>query len=149
MKKIEDALKDYVPCEQTKCSCHSKVLRKDLQQFKNITKETMKQISSRGTKYQIINNKIYRQEDCMFPSRCSGIEHFIKKVMKKTKLKDMEIIINVRDYPQVMPNYGHQGPVLSFSKTKDYLDIFYPTWSFHEGGPAIKLYPTGNFDNKI
>ncbi|CAO1407480.1 unnamed protein product [Diamesa tonsa] len=143
LKKIEDALKDYVPCEQAKCSCHSKVLRKDLQQFKNITKETIQQISSRGTKYQIINNKIYRQEDCMFPSRCAGIEYFLKKILKKTKMKDMEMIINVRDYPQVMPYYGHQGPVLSFSKTKDYLDIFYPTWSFYEGGPAIKLYPTG------
>lgn len=55
----------------------------------------------------------------------------------------MELVINVRDYPQILPHYGVQGPVLSFSKTKDYLDIMYPAWSFYEGGPAIKLFPTG------
>lgn len=55
----------------------------------------------------------------------------------------MELIINVRDYPQILPHYGHQGPVLSFSKTPSYSDIMYPAWAFHEGGPAIKLYPTG------
>lgn len=35
------------------------------------------------------------------------------------------------------------GPVFSFSRTDDYYDIFYPAWSFWEGGPAISLYPTG------
>lgn len=35
------------------------------------------------------------------------------------------------------------GPVFSFSRTDDYHDIFYPAWSFWEGGPAISLYPTG------
>lgn len=52
-------------------------------------------------------------------------------------------VINVRDYPQILPHYGPIGPVFSFSKTSDYLDIMYPAWSFYEGGPAIKLYPTG------
>lgn len=51
----------------------------------------------------------------------------------------MELVINVRDYPQIMEGYGSQGPVFSFSKTKDYKDIMYPAWSFFEGGPAIKL----------
>lgn len=55
----------------------------------------------------------------------------------------MELVINVRDYPQIMNDYGVQGPVLSFSKTSDYNDIMYPTWANHEGGPAIQLYPTG------
>lgn len=100
-------------------------------------------IRSRGTFYQIISNKIYRQKDCNFPSRCSGVEHFITKALAKAKLPDMELVINVRDYPQILPNYGPQGPLLSFSKTKEYLDIMYPAWSFYEGGPAIKLFPTG------
>lgn len=100
-------------------------------------------VRTRGTNYQIVSNKLYRQKDCNFPSRCSGVEHFIKKVLATVNLPDMDLVINVRDYPQVLPHYGPQGPVLSFSKTKEYRDIMYPAWSFYEGGPAIKLFPTG------
>ena len=32
---------------------------------------------------------------------------------------------------------------MSFSKTKDYFDIFYPAWTFWAGGPAISKYPSG------
>lgn len=68
----------------------------------------------RGTKYQIVNNKLYRQEDCMFPSRCKGVEYFLLKAV--TKLPDIEMIINVRDWPQVNKDWGIQGPIFSFSK---------------------------------
>lgn len=78
----------------------------------------------------------------MFPSRCSGVEYFIKAHLSKTP--NMEFIVNVRDWPQINTNWGQpQGPVFSFSKTADFLDIMYPTWSFWQGGPAISLYPTG------
>lgn len=97
-------------------------------------------IKNRGTLYKIVSNKIYRQKDCNFPSRCSGVEYFMKKVLKKVKLPDMELVINVRDYPQIV---GIVAPLLSFSKTKEYNDIMYPAWGFWEGGPAIKLFPTG------
>lgn len=30
-----------------------------------------------------------------------------------------------------------------YFQTDEYYDIMYPTWAFWEGGPAIKLYPTG------
>jgi EGF-domain serine glucosyl/xylosyltransferase len=40
----------------------------------------MNTLFHRGTKYQIIDHKLYRQKDCMFPGRCAGIEYFIKKV---------------------------------------------------------------------
>lgn len=99
-------------------------------------------VRDRGTKYQIIDHKLYRDQDCMFPSRCSGVEYFIKPLLEK--LPNMEMIINCRDWPQINVNWGMpKSPVLSFSKTKDYLDIMYPAWSFWEGGPAISLYPTG------
>ncbi|CAD7092462.1 unnamed protein product [Hermetia illucens] len=98
-------------------------------------------VRSYGTKYQVIDKKLYRQKDCMFPARCSGVEHFIKPFLEK--LPNMEMIINCRDWPQLVKNYGLHGPVFSFSRTQDYLDIMYPTWGFWEGGPAIKLYPTG------
>lgn len=99
-------------------------------------------IQDRGSKYQVINNKLYRQRDCMFPARCSGIEYFIKQFLNI--LPNMEMIINCRDWPQINRHWGSDmGPVFSFSKTSEYLDIMYPTWAFWEGGPAISLYPTG------
>ncbi|CAB3379789.1 Hypothetical predicted protein [Cloeon dipterum] len=94
----------------------------------------------RGTKYQIIGHKVYRQKECMFPGRCSGIEHYLKKVAKK--LPDLEMVVNVRDWPQALKRFDRL-PVLSFSKTSDYWDISYPAWAFWEGGPAIQLYPRG------
>lgn len=68
----------------------------------------------RGTKYQIIEHKLYREPLCLFPSRCSGIEHFILKVIKD--LPDMELIINNRDWPQVSRHFGEVLPIFSFSK---------------------------------
>lgn len=50
----------------------------------------------------------------MFPSRCKGIEYFLLKAAKK--LPDIELIINVRDWPQVNKDWGLRGPVFSFSK---------------------------------
>ena len=34
----------------------------------------------------------------MFPSRCAGIEYFLLKLAPG--LTDMDLVINVRDYPQ-------------------------------------------------
>lgn len=48
--------------------------------------------------------------------RCSGVEHFILEVIDR--LPDMEMVINVRDYPQV-PNWVQPVlPVFSFSKVR-------------------------------
>ncbi|XP_036869024.1 protein O-glucosyltransferase 1 isoform X5 [Manis javanica] len=95
-----------------------------------------------GTHYQIIKNRLYRENDCMFPSRCSGVEHFVLEVIGH--LPDMEMVINVRDYPQVPKWMEPAIPVFSFSKTSEYHDIMYPAWTFWEGGPAVwPIYPTG------
>lgn len=98
-------------------------------------------VVSRGTRYQIVAHKIYRQPECMFPARCAGIEHFLRANL--AHLPDLEAIINCRDWPQISRHWGVGGPVFSFSKTAEYADIMYPAWSFWEGGPAISLYPTG------
>ncbi|VVC97180.1 unnamed protein product, partial [Leptidea sinapis] len=91
---------------------------------------------------KIIKEKLYREVECHFPARCSGVEHYLK--LLAPKLPNMELSINTRDWPQVNPAWGHDAmPVFSFSKTKEYIDIMYPAWSFWEGGPAISLYPTG------
>lgn len=73
--------------------------------------------------------------------RCSGVEHFLTELLPK--LSNTEFILNSRDWPQISKHFGEIGPVLSFSKTPDFLDIQFPAWSFWEGGPAISSYPRG------
>lgn len=93
-----------------------------------------------GTRYKIYKKQLFRDESCMFPARCQGIEHFLLQLL--AELPDMDIVINTRDYPQ-HSTWSKNGPVLSFSKTEDYRDIMYPAWTFWAGGPATKLHPTG------
>lgn len=50
--------------------------------------------------------------DLMF--RCSGVEHFILQLIDR--LPDMEMVLNVRDYPQVPKWVDSLLPVFSFSK---------------------------------
>ncbi|XP_013398028.1 protein O-glucosyltransferase 1 isoform X1 [Lingula anatina] len=144
-KKIENAVKNYKECIQEDCSCHAEVIEEDLAVWKKaggILKEKFDAAKERGTHYQIINHKLYREDDCMFQFRCSGVEHFVLELIKK--LPDMEFILNTRDYPQ-SPKYWDPLPVFSFSKVrKEHHDIMYPAWTFWEGGPAVwPIYPTG------
>ncbi|EFA03548.1 O-glucosyltransferase rumi homolog [Tribolium castaneum] len=139
---IKRAKENYSPCDNTKCGCYSSQISDDLKIFKKgITPQLIDKVKTKGTKYQIIDHKLYRDKNCMFPARCAGIEHFLLKLLPK--LPDMELIINTRDWPQIHKDYGVFGPVFSFSKTSDYSDIMYPAWAFWEGGPAISLYPRG------
>uniref|UniRef100_A0A8C6SZ77 Protein O-glucosyltransferase 1 n=1 Tax=Neogobius melanostomus TaxID=47308 RepID=A0A8C6SZ77_9GOBI len=148
-KKIKDniasAVQAYTPCDSDNCGCHISVLQDDLRPFKGgISEDFMAATVKRavGTHYQIIGHKLYREHNCMFPARCSGVEHFILEVIDR--LPDLEMVVNVRDYPQV-PNWVQPTlPIFSFSKTEDYQDIMYPAWTFWEGGPAVwPIYPTG------
>ncbi|XP_049426509.1 protein O-glucosyltransferase 1 [Epinephelus fuscoguttatus] len=143
--KISDAVKGHTPCNPVNCSCHLSVLQDDLRPFKGrISEDLMAATVQRGvgTHYQIIGHKLYREHNCMFPARCSGVEHFILEVIDR--LPDMEMVVNVRDYPQVPSWVQPTLPVFSFSKTADYQDIMYPAWTFWEGGPAVwPIYPTG------
>ncbi|KAM8871950.1 protein O-glucosyltransferase 1 [Synchiropus picturatus] len=144
-EQIAEAVKSYTPCVSAECSCHLSVLKADLRPFeRGITEEFMASTVQRGlgTHYQIIGHKLYREHTCMFPARCSGVEHFILEVIER--LPDMEMVVNVRDYPQVPSWVQPTLPVFSFSKTVDYQDIMYPAWTFWEGGPAVwPIYPTG------
>lgn len=143
MLKIEESLQNYTDCNKDDCSCHLGLLEKDLSTFKDgIEEEVFRKAKDRGTHYQIINHKLYRQHECLFPFRCSGIEHFILKIIHK--LPDMELSINVHDYPQSV-RWGPPLPVFSFSKVEiENFDITYPAWTFWEGGPAVwPIYPTG------
>lgn len=101
-------------------------------------------LSKRGVHYQIVDKRLYRQAECMFPSRCQGIEHFLLELIDQ--LPNMDLVINVRDYPQVGKYYNkdQQWPIFSFSKEiHQNADIIYPAWTFWSGGPALDIYPTG------
>lgn len=141
-EKISKAFNEYVDCSPFNCSCHSGVIKNDLSKFKNgISTQMIKAAQTRGTKYQIIDHRLYRAKACMFPARCAGVEHFLFKI--KAKIPNTEFVLNTRDWPQISKYHNQLQPVLSFSKTDEYHDILYPAWSFWEGGPAIKLYPQG------
>ncbi|XP_072918311.1 protein O-glucosyltransferase 1 [Hemitrygon akajei] len=142
---ISAALEFYQSCSPHNCSCHQSVLEDDLSPFQQGISEEMMAATVRqdvGSHYQIIKGKLYRQDNCMFPARCSGVEHFILEIIDE--LPDMEFVLNVRDYPQIPKWIQSIKPVLSFSKTAEYYDIMYPAWTFWEGGPAVwPIYPTG------
>nr|CAI5828027.1 unnamed protein product [Callosobruchus analis] len=142
LQSIKEAKEQYVPCKNTKCSCHAGVIENDLKAFvEGISQKLLDSVKSKGTKYQIIDHHLYREQTCMFPARCAGVEHFLLELLPN--LPDTEFILNSRDWPQIHKNYGIFGPVFSFSKTSEYHDILYPAWAFWEGGPAISLYPRG------
>ncbi|OBS70397.1 hypothetical protein A6R68_01071 [Neotoma lepida] len=95
------------------------IIEEDLTPFRGgISRKMMAEVVRRklGTHYQIIKRRLYREDDCMFPSRCSGVEHFILEVIRR--LPDMEMVINVRDYPQVPKWMEPTIPVFSFSKRR-------------------------------
>ena len=72
---INEAERDYVDCERdsSDCTtCHNNVIRDDLAPFsQGITEARMEAAGniSRVTKYQVLNHKLYRSDNCMFPFR--------------------------------------------------------------------------------
>ncbi|XP_015795951.1 protein O-glucosyltransferase 1 [Tetranychus urticae] len=131
-------------CEtQSSLGCFKSQIDNDLVYWmdKGITLQDIETSKPYGVHYQIINHQLYRQYDCMFPTRCEGIEHFLLNLIHK--LPDLEMVINVRDWPVTVKGDSRM-PIMSFSRDDSYNnDILYPAWSFWSGGPAIDQYPTG------
>jgi EGF-domain serine glucosyl/xylosyltransferase len=101
-----------------------------------------RQADRQAVTYRMVSGTLWRSPDCLFPSRCEGIEHFLLKL--KGELPDYEIVVNTHDWPFINRHfYSSPVPLFSFSKTVDHSDIFFPAWTFWAGGPAIKHYPTG------
>ena len=49
---------------------------RDLQPFKKgIDKDAIDRASEKGTRYQIIDHKLYREKDCMFPARYQALTY--------------------------------------------------------------------------
>jgi len=147
LELIKTARDEYVECARSAngcTNCHDGVITQDLAAFEaGITAQMMASAANitRITKYQIIDHKLYRSENCMFPFRCRGIEHFLTALLPD--LPDTEFYLNSRDWPMISRYLSNPVPVFSFSKTKSYWDIMYPAWTFWEGGPALKIYPNG------
>ena len=78
------------------------VIHNDLSVWKangGISHEAFEEAKSLGVHYQIIDHKLYREKDCMFGARCKGVEHYLLKIIHH--LPDVELIINVFDWPKV------------------------------------------------
>jgi len=144
IEQIEKAVKNYQKCDES--NCYFSQIISDLKPWsKNgISEKLIKEASQiqRMSHYQIINHKLYRNNDPMFPARTNGIEHFILKIIKD--LPDTEFVLNTMDWPQIN-RWSKSLPVFSFSKVlSDHSDIMYPAWTFWEGGPAVwPIYPNG------
>lgn len=146
--RINKAVAKYQECEHQNCSCYKKQLEADLKPWSKsgITQEVLKEalkLNNRLSHYQIINHKLYRNDDSMFPSRNSGVEHFLLKLVDQ--LPDTEFVLNTADWPQTTSWQPNKLPIFSFSKVmKEHVDIMYPAWTFWEGGPAVwPIYPNG------
>lgn len=126
-------------------NCFDSQIDRDLSFWSStgISKQLLDSAKPYGILYQCINGKWYRDVNCLFPSRCEGIEYFLKQI--NTSSSDIELVVNVRDWPQIHSSRHRSSipPVFSFSKDHSYLDILYPAWAFWAGGPAIETFPTG------
>lgn len=98
---------------------YSDVIMADLAPFKEaggIGKAMFERALDRGVLYQVIEHKLYRGRKCMFPVRCSGVEHFLLKLVDD--LPNMEFVVNVQDYPQAPKHSSVLIPIFSFSKVR-------------------------------
>ena len=132
---INSSLADYLHSSECKGEkgrgCYASVLESDLGVWRErggVNWEDFQAVKHQGQRavhYQIIDHKLYRQEDCMFGPRlsgsvgtvllellccigvfcrCKGVEHFILEIIDS--LPNMEMMINVKDYPLVRMNLG-------------------------------------------
>lgn len=134
-KRGEDGFYDGVVFAQLEPWRTTGIDRKDL--------DRIRATGRRVVHYQIIDHQVYRDRECMFPTRCSGIDHFLREVAGE--VPDVDLMVNVQDYP--VSTREAALPVLSFSKVPlRHADILYPAWAFWEGGPAVTVIPSWRWD---
>ena len=74
MNRINESVSAYEDCSNVNSGCYKHVIDEDLKLWKDkggISKSDFDQAKkgTRGTHYQIIGHKLYRQNDCMFEAR--------------------------------------------------------------------------------
>ena len=99
----------YEPCKSSNCSCYRKRIDIDLAHWRQGSNDCIsEELFSESLKiehlshYKIIDHKLYYNESLNrreFPSRNSGVEHFLLKIINN--LLDTELVINTRDWPQI------------------------------------------------
>ena len=128
---ISRAVSQYVGCDNSSCDCFTSIIDDDLQMWSDgISRSSFELARQRGVHYQVIDHKMYRQQDCLFTARwvglqwllscdfsivyrCNGVAHFLLEII--ADLPDLEMIVNVRDNPQSY-KYAPPMPIFSFSK---------------------------------
>lgn len=69
---IASSVAQYDGCSGERCDCHGETIDKDLGVWRErggIERAEFEQAKTRGVHYQIVNHTLYREEQCMFPSR--------------------------------------------------------------------------------
>uniref|UniRef100_A0A1B0B706 Glycosyl transferase CAP10 domain-containing protein n=1 Tax=Glossina palpalis gambiensis TaxID=67801 RepID=A0A1B0B706_9MUSC len=121
IQKIEKARKSQSPCstdpKDVESVCHQNVIDSDLGIFQKngITHSTLDEAAKSGRRCKIYNHRLYRESNCMFASRCEGVQHFILKLLPE--LPDMDFVINTRGWPQVPLTFNAE---LKASAAKSY-----------------------------
>ena len=73
LKMISKAVQEYKECESSNCSCYYSQIEEDLKPWKKngISAKLIQEAAkvNRMAHYQIINHKLYRSSDPMFPAR--------------------------------------------------------------------------------
>lgn len=126
IERFRNQTSNYRDCDPDRsgqgCACFKPQIDLDLANWIDVKLDAQLLSTSKsfGVHYQIIDNKLYRQKSCLFQPRCQGVEYFLLKALKQTKFKNIDLLINVHDWPQVHHNYKRKlFPVLSFSKDVD------------------------------
>ena len=104
------------------CECFKQQIESDFAIWQDVKlgDQLLSNSKKLAVHYQIINNRLYRQKSCPFTPRCKGVEHFLLLALKQRTFKNLDLLINVHDWPQIHSNYKRAlFPVFSFSKDTD------------------------------
>ena len=81
---INSSLAEYHGCLGRRCDCHGDVIESDLGVWRErggVKREEFEEVkmssTMRGVHYQIIDHVLYREEDCMFNTRCVCVQKYI------------------------------------------------------------------------
>ena len=72
--RISRAVSQYVGCGNSSCECFTPIIDDDLEMWSDgISRSSFELAKQRGVHYQVIDHKLYRQQDCLFTARWVGL----------------------------------------------------------------------------
>lgn len=78
-RRISRAVSQYVGCGNNSCDCYMPVIDNDLQIWSDgISRSSFELAKKRGVHYQVIDHKLYRQQDCLFTARWARLYSLIQ-----------------------------------------------------------------------